>query len=187
MNREVHVRIRGGPGVRFPRATRRDPVGTPVLWVPAGPLLPRRDSNDLHHAARQESQAVMDSGRRPGRSIRPHRPRPATRHYRVVSRPGHDPAMAESRSDREGRFTPTGDGAPQGGVISPLLMNVALHGMEPAAGIRYRRCGDNTVETERGSPALVRYADLCRVRHKSAYADRRIMPTAGVDVLVSGG
>jgi hypothetical protein len=24
----------------------------------------------------------------------------------------------------------------------------------------------------------VRYADLCRVPHKSAYADRRIMPTA---------
>ncbi|HET9564515.1 MAG TPA: hypothetical protein VFP27_08410 [Mycobacterium sp.] len=25
---------------------------------------------------------------------------------------------------------------------------------------------------------LFRYADLCRIRHKSAYADRRIMPTA---------
>ena len=25
---------------------------------------------------------------------------------------------------------------------------------------------------------LIRYADLCRIRHKSAYADRRIMPTA---------
>jgi RNA-directed DNA polymerase len=34
-----------------------------------------------------------------------------------------------------GHFTPTGEGAPQGGVISPLLMNVALHGMETAAGI----------------------------------------------------
>jgi retron-type reverse transcriptase len=33
----------------------------------------------------------------------------------------------------------------------------------------------------------VRYADLCRVRHKSAYAARRIMPNAVVKVLVSGG
>ena len=36
-----------------------------------------------------------------------------------------------------GRFTPTGEGTPQGGVISPALMNVALHGMEQAAGVRY--------------------------------------------------
>ncbi|MBV9164108.1 MAG: hypothetical protein JO281_21760 [Pseudonocardiales bacterium] len=48
---------------------------------------------------------------------------------------------------------------------------MALHGMEPAAGIRHRRCGDNTAETERGSPALVRYADdyvaLCHSREQT--------------------
>ncbi|HEV7827859.1 MAG TPA: hypothetical protein VGP04_03225, partial [Pseudonocardiaceae bacterium] len=33
----------------------------------------------------------------------------------------------------------------------------------------------------------VRYADLCRVRHKSAYAARRVMSSAVVEVLVSGG
>lgn len=32
------------------------------------------------------------------------------------------------------RFAPTEEGTPQGGVISPLLMNVALHGMEEAVG-----------------------------------------------------
>ena len=32
-----------------------------------------------------------------------------------------------------------------------------------------------------------RYADLCRARHKSAYADRRVMPTMTAKVLVSGG
>jgi RNA-directed DNA polymerase len=38
----------------------------------------------------------------------------------------------------DGRFAPTGEGTPKGGVISPCLMNVALHGMEEAAGVRYR-------------------------------------------------
>jgi RNA-directed DNA polymerase len=35
-----------------------------------------------------------------------------------------------------GRFAPTEEGTPQGGVISPLLLNVALHGMEEALGRR---------------------------------------------------
>jgi hypothetical protein len=33
----------------------------------------------------------------------------------------------------------------------------------------------------------VRYADLCRARHKSAYAEARVMPFCPVDVLVGGG
>ena len=42
-----------------------------------------------------------------------------------------------------------------GGVISPVLLNVALHGMEQAAGARYLSSGSITVD----SPALIRYAD----------------------------
>jgi hypothetical protein len=34
---------------------------------------------------------------------------------------------------------------------------------------------------------LVRYADLCRARHKSAYAEHRIMPIGLPDALVRGG
>jgi RNA-directed DNA polymerase len=40
-----------------------------------------------------------------------------------------------------GRFAPTEEGTPQGGVISPVLLNVALHGMEAAAGVRYQLTG----------------------------------------------
>ena len=69
--------------------------------------------------------------------------------------------MAEAGVIEDGRFSPTEDGAPQGGVISPLLLNVALHGMEAAAGVRYHQTGTRAGKTERDSPVLVRYADLC--------------------------
>ena len=36
-------------------------------------------------------------------------------------------------------FYKTRTGTPQGGIISPLLANIALHGMEDALGIKYRR------------------------------------------------
>jgi RNA-directed DNA polymerase len=49
---------------------------------------------------------------------------------------------------------PTDTGVPQGGVISPLLLKVALHGMEQALGSSYTPRG-----TLRGRSALVRYAD----------------------------
>ncbi len=45
-------------------------------------------------------------------------------------------------------------GTPQGGVISPLLANIAFHGMEAAMGVRYNN-RDETI-SRRG---LVRYAD----------------------------
>src|SRR5262244_1758272 len=48
----------------------------------------------------------------------------------------------------------TDAGVPQGGVISPLVFNVALHGMEQALGSYYTSRG-----TCRGTYALVRYAD----------------------------
>src|SRR5580693_9865774 len=59
----------------------------------------------------------------------------------------------------DGAFTPTGEGTPQGGVVSPLMMNVALHGLEEAAGVRYIVSGKDAGDTRPGSPVVVRYAD----------------------------
>ena len=47
-----------------------------------------------------------------------------------------------------GRLSRTEEGTPQGGVISPLLLNIALHGMETAAGASYKADG----HAKKGSP-----------------------------------
>ena len=64
-------------------------------------------------------------------------------------------------------FAPTEEGTPQGGVISPLLLNVALHGLEEAAGVRYRSTGEMVPD----SPVVIRYADdivaLCHTQRQA--------------------
>ena len=68
----------------------------------------------------------------------------------------------------KGWFTASEEGTPQGGVASPLLLNVALHGLEEAAGVRYRRVGPEAAYTMEDSPVLVRYADdLIAMCHSS--------------------
>jgi RNA-directed DNA polymerase len=77
----------------------------------------------------------------------------------------------------DGRFTPTREGSPQGGVISPALMNVVLHGMEEAAGVRYWETSGG-LKTAPGSPVLVRYADdvlsLCHSREQDEQVKQRL-------------
>jgi len=77
-----------------------------------------------------------------------------------------------------GQLTPTQAGTPQGGVVSPALLNVALHGMEHAAGVRYQRTGSDAAFTTAGSPVLVRYADdlvaLCHTRHEAEQVKARL-------------
>ena len=57
----------------------------------------------------------------------------------------------------EERYKRTEIGTPQGGVISPLLANIALHGMEKAVGISYRQTHGGW--RTQGKRSLVRYAD----------------------------
>lgn len=76
----------------------------------------------------------------------------------------------------DSRITLTREGTPQGGVISPALMNVALHGMEQAAGVRYWE--GSTLRAAPGTPVLVRYADdlaaLCASRAQAEQVRARL-------------
>ena len=76
----------------------------------------------------------------------------------------------------DGGSLPTEEGAPQGGVISPLLMNVALHGME--AGRRGPVPMTGTRDAVPGCPVLVRYADdllaLCHSRQQAEQVKARL-------------
>jgi RNA-directed DNA polymerase len=74
-------------------------------------------------------------------------------------------------------FTPTTEGVPQGGVISPLILNIALHGLEEAAGVRYRG-GIHADDVVPGSPAVTRYADdlvaCCQTRQQAEQVKARL-------------
>jgi RNA-directed DNA polymerase len=75
-------------------------------------------------------------------------------------------------------FSPTEEGTPQGGVISPVLLNVALHGLEKAAGVRYLTSGKNAGNVQAGSPVVIRYADdlvaLCHSREQADQVKARL-------------
>ncbi|VXD23843.1 group II intron reverse transcriptase/maturase [Planktothrix paucivesiculata] len=60
---------------------------------------------------------------------------------------------------------PTNDGTPQGGIISPLLANIALHGMEERVK-RYAETLKGGKRTNRKSLSLIRYADDFVIIHE---------------------
>ncbi len=66
----------------------------------------------------------------------------------------------------EGQFQETSKGTPQGGVISPLLANIALHGIEERIK-RYAATLPGTIEKNKRSLSLIRYADDFLIFHES--------------------
>jgi RNA-directed DNA polymerase len=105
-------------------------------------------------------------------------------HTHLLDQVGMFPAREQVRAwlqagvVEDGRFTATEEGTPQGGVISPLLLNIALHGMETAAGVRYRKAGNAGAVTAPNSPVLIRYADdlvaLCHTRTQATQVKARL-------------
>lgn len=59
-----------------------------------------------------------------------------------------------------------------------MLLNVALHGLEEAAGVRYRKTGPRAGITMPGAPVLVRYADdfavCCQSRQQAEQIKARL-------------
>ena len=79
----------------------------------------------------------------------------------------------------QGRLHRTEAGVPQGGVVSPVLLNVALHGIEKAAGVRYYPSGQRAGRiVAADSPTLIRYADdllaLCHSRQEALEIKARL-------------
>jgi RNA-directed DNA polymerase len=101
-------------------------------------------------------------------------------HNFLLDRIGKFPARGQIRAwlkagvVDKGRYSPTDEGTPQGGVISPLLLNIALQGMEEAAGVRY----DSRGYVKPGCPTVVTYADdfvaLCHSREETQAVQARI-------------
>ena len=65
----------------------------------------------------------------------------------------------------QGDLFPTNEGTPQGGVISPLLANIALHGMEERI-MQYAETLRGAKRDNRYALSLIRYADDLVVIHE---------------------
>jgi RNA-directed DNA polymerase len=77
-------------------------------------------------------------------------------------------AWLKAGLSEDGNWFPTTEGTPQGGVLSPLLANIALHGL--ATAIEKAFPGRKLIKgkpdrVERWKPAVVRYADDFVILH----------------------
>jgi RNA-directed DNA polymerase len=65
-----------------------------------------------------------------------------------------------------GKLFPTEEGTPQGGVVSPLLANIALHGLETAIRQAFQRTKTIQGRQIEWRPYVIRYADDFVVLHE---------------------
>lgn len=76
-------------------------------------------------------------------------------------------------------FNNTDFGTPQGGLVSPLLANIALHGMEEELGVKYYLDRGRHV-LARNSVGVVRYADdfviICKTKEEAICMYERLAP-----------
>ena len=171
-----------GPRHRHPPASRR------LIGIP--PRLPDRN----REPARQHPRRL----RRPHSSLRQVRSgvdalgvlpcrRPATTHDMKILPDlspiaGGTPGLLQPAVTQ--RHIETEIAKCVGGVLSPLIFNIALGALDEQLTAPWKPGGAMSTEARRaarrrkGLPTwkAVRYADLCRGRHKSAYAEARVMP-----------
>jgi RNA-directed DNA polymerase len=85
-------------------------------------------------------------------------------------------------------FSPTDAGTPQGGVISPLLANIALHGLEheiKAKALPYIK-GKEAKATKLKSLSIIRYADDFLVLHEDIEVIKRCKEEIGIWLATMG-
>jgi RNA-directed DNA polymerase len=80
-------------------------------------------------------------------------------------------------------FNVTETGTPQGGIVSPLLANIALHGMEETLGVVYQTSkdgGKTRTRRKRGTASVVKYADdfliFCETREEAESMYQKLIP-----------
>lgn len=77
-------------------------------------------------------------------------------------------------------FNNTDTGTPQGGIISPLLANIALHGMENELGVKYKFNKNQGYYLNETSIGIVKYADdfviLCKTKEEAETMYKKLKP-----------